>query len=397
MPRPQSIVNVSFQSNNLTGRHGALLALLMVCGLTVVGQLYLTIPLVAAIGAQFGVEPGEAALSGTAFGIAYAAGFLIFGGLSDRFGRKRVIVLGLAATALATLLVGLMPSFGWLLAARALQGLCASIFPPAALSLVTEELPPPHRPLGVSLMSFAFLVAAPAAQLLAASSGLSLAALMLALAPGYLLGALGLWFAAAAPGPTNHPGAAPAAAPATSLLRDGGIIAAWAAALTVLFGFVCFFSGVQATAPQLGVDPQAVRLFGLPALAFAFAAAPLARSYGPAITASFGLVVAALALGLAALALPTLLLVASALLSAGVALAVPGLIATVANRASACNRARALAIYTFALFLGASLAPPMAQWLATLAAAALWLVPAVLLLVAALGLIVATRRTAQPS
>ncbi|MCK7474624.1 MAG: hypothetical protein MZV49_15980 [Rhodopseudomonas palustris] len=50
----------------------------MLCGLTVVGQLYLTIPLVAAIGAQFRVEPSEAALSGTAFGIAYAAGFLLF-------------------------------------------------------------------------------------------------------------------------------------------------------------------------------------------------------------------------------------------------------------------------------------------------------------------------------
>ncbi|MCK7474623.1 MAG: hypothetical protein MZV49_15975 [Rhodopseudomonas palustris] len=34
----------------------------------------------------------------------------------------------------ATLLVGLMPSFGWLLAARALQGLCASIFPRGAVA-----------------------------------------------------------------------------------------------------------------------------------------------------------------------------------------------------------------------------------------------------------------------
>jgi MFS family permease len=145
----------------LTGRHGALLVLLMACGFLVVGQLYITIPLVDGIAARFAVDPAEAALAGTAFGLAYAAGFLLFGPLSDRHGRKRMIVIGLAATGLATALVGMAGGFGVLLAARVAQGLAASIFPPAALALVTEELPPRHRPLGVSLMSFAFLGAAP--------------------------------------------------------------------------------------------------------------------------------------------------------------------------------------------------------------------------------------------
>jgi len=166
----KSTLNVGsqFKAEALAVRHISLLALLMACGFMVVGQLYVTIPMVAEISARFGIDPAQAALAGTAFGVAYAAGFLLLGPMSDRLGRKRMILIGLIATAIATGFVALADSFQALLAARAVQGLAASIFPPVALSLVTEELPPKHRPLGVSLMSFAFLGAAPLAQLLAA-------------------------------------------------------------------------------------------------------------------------------------------------------------------------------------------------------------------------------------
>ena len=67
---------------------------------------------------------------------------------------------------------------------------------------------------------------------------------------------------------------------------------------------------------------------------------------------------------------------ASIVLSSGVALAVPGLIATVAGRATNANRGLALALYTFCLFIGASLAPPVSQVLAQFGTAPLWLLPA---------------------
>ncbi|MFK0209519.1 MFS transporter [Agrobacterium sp. NPDC090283] len=395
----QSTANVKLQysSERLTGRHVALLALLMACGFIVVGQLYVTIPMVAGIADRFGVERAHAALIGTAFGMAYAAGFLIFGPLSDRYGRKRMILIGLVSTAVATVLVGLAGSFDLLLAARAAQGLAASIFPPVALSLVTEELPPQQRPLGVSLMSFAFLGAAPLAQLFAAQTDGSLFALMLELAPLYLLGAAGLLFAVTAKGTAL--GATPVARTLrfASLLRDPAILAAWAAAITVLFGFVSFYSGAQSLGPRLGVDLQSLRLMGLPPLLLTFAAAPMTRRYGAAVTARFGLSLAALALAIAAIASPLAIGTASAVLSAGVAFAVPGLIATVAGRATNANRGLALAIYSFALFLGASFAPPVAQALGGIGTVPLWLLPAILLLAAALALTVGIRRPHSPT
>lgn len=387
-PRPQSEANVNLQKREIgvTGRHAALLAFLMACGFLVVGQLYVTIPLIGDVAARFGIEPASATLTGSAFGFAYAAGFLIFGPLSDRHGRKRVILLGLAAMALATVLVGLAPNFGALLATRAVQGLAASAFPPAALSLVAEELPPQHRPLGVSLMSFAFLGAAPLAQFFAVYTDGGLPTIMFELAPFYLVGAAGLFFVAKPETRRANASSEGRGSRLASLIGNTGILAAWAAAVTVLFGFVSFHAGALALGSSLDVDLQTLRIVGLPPMLLAFAAAPLTRRCGPSVTARTGLLLSALALGLAVAGTPNVLLVASVLLSAGVALAVPGLIATVAGRATNANRGLALAVYSFCLFLGASVAPPIAQPLSGLGTVPLWLLPTVLLVGAALGI-----------
>src|SRR5213592_2548616 len=65
-------------------------------------------------------------------------GFLLLGGrAADLFGRRRVFIGGLVLFALASLAGGLAQSEGWLIAARAVQGLGAAIVSPAALSIVT--------------------------------------------------------------------------------------------------------------------------------------------------------------------------------------------------------------------------------------------------------------------
>jgi EmrB/QacA subfamily drug resistance transporter len=65
-------------------------------------------------------------------------GFLLLGGrLADLLGRRRMFMLGLVVFSLASLAGGMAQSEGWLLAARAVQGLGAAIVSPAALSIIT--------------------------------------------------------------------------------------------------------------------------------------------------------------------------------------------------------------------------------------------------------------------
>jgi EmrB/QacA subfamily drug resistance transporter len=69
-------------------------------------------------------------------------GFLLLGGRAgDLFGRRRMFVGGLVLFSLASLAGGLAQSIGWLIAARALQGLGAAIISPVALAIVSSTFP----------------------------------------------------------------------------------------------------------------------------------------------------------------------------------------------------------------------------------------------------------------
>src|SRR3984957_16470622 len=65
-------------------------------------------------------------------------GFLLLGGrMADLLGRRRMFMLGLIVFSLASFAGGIAQTAGWLIAARAVQGLGAAIVAPAALSIIT--------------------------------------------------------------------------------------------------------------------------------------------------------------------------------------------------------------------------------------------------------------------
>ena len=73
-----------------------------------------------------------------AFSLLFAGSVLAFGSLSDRFGRKGMLLAGLAVFGLASLVGGLMPSAGALIGARAVMGVGAAMVFPATLSVLTN-------------------------------------------------------------------------------------------------------------------------------------------------------------------------------------------------------------------------------------------------------------------
>src|SRR5487761_1054924 len=73
-----------------------------------------------------------------AYNLVFAALLLTFGSLSDRFGRKGMLLAGLAVVGAASLAGGLTTSAGQLIAARAVMGLGAAMSFPATLSLISN-------------------------------------------------------------------------------------------------------------------------------------------------------------------------------------------------------------------------------------------------------------------
>ncbi len=85
---------------------------------------YSTQAILPELGRSFGVSPAEAGLTISVVVLALAAGAWIWGPFSDRYGRKRSIVLASALLVLPTVGAALAPNFATLLAFRTLQGLC---------------------------------------------------------------------------------------------------------------------------------------------------------------------------------------------------------------------------------------------------------------------------------
>jgi DHA2 family multidrug resistance protein-like MFS transporter len=70
------------------------------------------------------------------------AGLLVsMGSLSDRIGRRRLLLLGATAFGAASLLAAYAPSAGWLIAARALLGVAGATIMPSTLSLIRALFP----------------------------------------------------------------------------------------------------------------------------------------------------------------------------------------------------------------------------------------------------------------
>ncbi|WP_405861273.1 MFS transporter [Streptomyces sp. NBC_01515] len=82
------------------------------------------------------------------------AGLILLGGsLGDRYGRRRIFVLGVVWFAAASLLCGLAPNVTVLVAARALQGIGGALLTPGSLALIQASFHPDDRARAVGLWS----------------------------------------------------------------------------------------------------------------------------------------------------------------------------------------------------------------------------------------------------
>jgi EmrB/QacA subfamily drug resistance transporter len=108
---------------------------------------------VPAIGDDLGTSLSELQWTINAYLVTLSALMLLGGNLGDRFGRRRMFVVGLAGFTLASLLCGLAPSAGFLIVARALQGVGGALLVPGSLSIIAATFHPDDRPKAIGAWS----------------------------------------------------------------------------------------------------------------------------------------------------------------------------------------------------------------------------------------------------
>jgi EmrB/QacA subfamily drug resistance transporter len=106
-----------------------------------------------AIGREF-----DASLSGlqwtvTGYTLTLAALILLGGSLGDRYGRRRVFLIGVCWFAAASLFCGLAQDIGQLVAARALQGVGGALLTPGSLALIQSSFRPADRAQAIGIWS----------------------------------------------------------------------------------------------------------------------------------------------------------------------------------------------------------------------------------------------------
>jgi MFS transporter, DHA1 family, multidrug resistance protein len=105
-----------------------LLTLTMTSSLGMVAST-IYVPSIPAIAGAFDTSIPRVQLTFVAYLLAFAASMLVLGPLSDRYGRRRTIICGLALSSISSVACAVSPTIDFLIAARVIQGIgaCAGL------------------------------------------------------------------------------------------------------------------------------------------------------------------------------------------------------------------------------------------------------------------------------
>lgn len=115
---------------------------LLIAGFSTFALMYDVQPILPLFTAQFGVNAATSSLAVSLTTGTMALAFIPAAVLSDRIGRRSIMIFSLIASAVLTLLSAVLPGWTELLAMRAAIGLALAGLPSVAMAYVSEELHP---------------------------------------------------------------------------------------------------------------------------------------------------------------------------------------------------------------------------------------------------------------
>jgi len=340
-------------------------------GLTILMSMYITIPLTTAWIAEFAINETKAIWLSSAFALCYAFSSLIYGPLSDRFGRKIFLVYGISFLTIITILCGFADNYEFLLILRILQAAGASAFVPISLVYIADVLPPENRLKTLGFVSSSFLIASVVAQVFST-------VVEAALGWHYIFFILGFFYLITAILTIFYLPKEVREKQESSILSNfiniKNLFLNRALCISFLISFMLLFSLIGmytilgtflSAAPFDYTENQilVVRGIGLIAVITSLFANTITIKFGVIRTVQASLLIAALSLFLMGISpYPILAILFSLFFIACIAVLVPVNISLI-NKNSAAQRGTAILFNAFILFVGASFGPMLATYL----------------------------------
>ncbi|EGL83848.1 major facilitator superfamily MFS_1 [Caldalkalibacillus thermarum TA2.A1] len=361
-PKPGAAVLTS-------GQYWLITIFLGLCGLMVVSSVYTMIPINLHLVQTFAVPESMAALTSGVFAWFYGLGFLVFGPLSDRISPKKIIIMGLAALAVATVLVSWAQSIEQLIVSRAVQGFIAASFAPVALAYIFEVMLEQRRATSIAFLSTGYMLAGIIGQLIS-----SLVTQIWDWSAVYVLfaGLYGFIFLLAIkilPLTQVQPSSASMVdiwKNTFCLFKEGMLLRCYWITFTLLLSFVALYAALSGyLSNTYGLSTEqifSIRAAGIVGMLVSPFAGRLIGRFGLKRVLLTGLILATGGLFLVwAMSTVLFLTMASIIYVAGLSITFPALMNTV-GQLGRKKKGGAITLYTFVLFMGASAGAVIAPW-----------------------------------
>lgn len=335
-------------------------------GILAVGQTYVVLGLVESMAHGLSTPAAAVPTATTVFGLAYAAGFLLAGPLAAKFGARRVLLLGLAGAAVATVAAGLATTFEAELVLRGIQGAVTASFAPCALMWIAQQMPVRLRSSATTALTASFFASTTLLPMIAHSLPDRWGWRTMFFIGGASLLLCCLILTALLRPSLVTPGLPLNAAMATlfRVVRRPRMLLLFAATTVVLGAYVALFVAIERFPSPAVLDfpggVQGLRALSLVALVIATAVAGALTVVPARWRAGGGFMLVCIASGGVALA-PTPLILGGAVIVfvAAIALTAPAVIECIVSTAPSEETGAAMGWYGAFTFLGGSLGPTL--------------------------------------
>lgn len=142
------------------------LTVLLLAGFVTIFDLFVVNVAIPSIQAGLGANFAEIGLIVAGYELAFGVLLITGGRLGDRFGRRRLFIIGMAGFTLASAFCGLAPDTGYLISARVLQGLAAALLFPQVYASIRVNFAGNDRRKAFGLLGMTLGLAAIAGQVL---------------------------------------------------------------------------------------------------------------------------------------------------------------------------------------------------------------------------------------